>query len=103
LRYLVVSLVTICMHVVQLPMSPGEYVNNITGTFDANGVTSLQFTTNKGPRDLYGRRAGTDFSVPLPDKAVAGNHNGAVLGFFGRSGGDSLLALGVYVGLVPNP
>ena len=90
------------MHVVQLPIRPGEYVNKIIGTFDTNGVTSLQFFSNKGEAALYGRRTGTYFSVPLPDNAVAGNP-AAVLGFFGRSGGDSLAALGVYVGVVPQP
>ncbi|CAM0953237.1 unnamed protein product [Alopecurus aequalis] len=87
-----------------LPIRPGEYVNNITGTFDDYGVTSLQFTTNKGAAVLCGRRSGTNFSVPLPDNAVAGhpNHNTAVLGFFGRSEGDSLAALGVYVGSCPS-
>lgn len=83
-------------------MKQGEYVNNITGTADANGVTSLELTTNKGQRQLYGRGLGTAFSVPLPDNAVVGKHNGAVLGFFGRSG-NSLLSLGVYVGVAPNP
>lgn len=83
----------------------GEYVNNITGSFDANGVTSLQFTTNQQPEgyDLYGRCTGTNFSVLLPDNAVVGNRNGAVLGFFGRPGGDGLDALGVYVGVAPQP
>jgi hypothetical protein len=89
-----------------LPIGPGEYVSNIIGTFDANGVTSLEFFTNKGgtiPKKIYGRRSGTFFSVPLPDNGVVGNpnRNGAVLGFFGRSGGDSLAALGVYVGVAP--
>uniref|UniRef100_A0A8I6YTA2 Jacalin-type lectin domain-containing protein n=1 Tax=Hordeum vulgare subsp. vulgare TaxID=112509 RepID=A0A8I6YTA2_HORVV len=86
-------------------LNQGEYVDNIFASFDDdNGVNSLRFTTNKknvhGP---YGRLSGTVFSVPLPDKAVVGNHNGAVVGFFGRSGGDGLVALGVYVGLAPNP
>jgi hypothetical protein len=91
--------------VVQLPIRPGEYINNITGTFDTNGVTSLQFTTNKDATSMYGRRSGTFFSVPLPDNAVVGNpnRNGTVLGFFGRSGGDGLAALGVYVGVAPEP
>ncbi|KAE8781022.1 hypothetical protein D1007_45778 [Hordeum vulgare] len=86
-------------------LNQGEYVDNIFASFDDdNGVNSLRFTTNKkyvhGP---YGRLSGTVFSVPLPDKAVVGNQNGAVVGFLGRSGGDGLVALGVYVGLAPNP
>lgn len=28
-------------------MKQGEYVNNITGTADANGVTSLELTTKR--------------------------------------------------------
>jgi len=81
-------------------LKQGEYVNNISGTTaDGNGVTSLKFTTNQ-KRDYgpFGCERGTAFSVPLPD----GMHNGAVVGFFGRSG-DSLVALGVYVGLAPKP
>jgi len=39
-----------------LPIGPGEYVSNITGTFDANGITSLQFTNNKEVANMYGCR-----------------------------------------------
>ncbi|XP_071683172.1 mannose/glucose-specific lectin-like [Lolium perenne] len=80
-------------------MSPGEYVNNFSGTFDDYGVTSLKFTTNQqnvhGP---YGYPSGTAFSVPLPNDR---DDNGAMVGFFGHSG-ESLMALGIYVGLVSN-
>ncbi|KAK1691875.1 hypothetical protein QYE76_008572 [Lolium multiflorum] len=77
----------------------GEYVNKITGTTAGdNRVTSLKFTTNQ-ERDYgpFGSDRGNAFSVPLPD----GEHNGAVVGFFGRSG-KSHVDLGVYVGLAPN-
>lgn len=87
------------MHTFRLEQ--GEYVNGISGTTaDGYGVTSLKFTTNLNRRGHgpFGGNGGTAFSVPLPD----GTHNGAVVGFFGVKG-DSLLALGVYVGLAPNP
>ncbi|XP_044410289.1 mannose/glucose-specific lectin-like [Triticum aestivum] len=75
-------------------LNEGEYVKDMTGTFDLDGVTSLKFTTNREHvHGLYGRLSGTDFRVPLPDNAVVGNdgnHNGGVLGFFGGSGGNSL-------------
>nr|XP_051206768.1 mannose/glucose-specific lectin-like isoform X3 [Lolium perenne] len=80
-------------------ISPGEYVNNFSGTFDDYGVTSLKFTTNQqnvhGP---YGYPSGTAFSVPLPNDR---DDNGAMVGFFGHSG-ESLMALGIYIGLVSN-
>lgn len=77
-------------------LNPGEYVNNLSGTSDDYGVTSLKFTTNKqqmhGP---YGSPSGTAFSVPLPNDR---DDNGAVVAFFGLSG-KTIVALGVYVGL----
>ncbi|KAF7081863.1 hypothetical protein CFC21_085768 [Triticum aestivum] len=88
-------------------LNEGEYVKDMTGTFDLDGVTSLKFTTNREHvHGLYGRLSGTDFRVPLPDNAVVGNdgnHNGGVLGFFGGSGGNSLVVLGVFVGVAPAP
>jgi len=85
----------------QFSLNQDEYVNDIFGTTaDGNGVTSLKFTTN--PNNVHGPfgfERGTAFSVPLPDDR---DDNGAVVSFFGRTG-DSLVALGVYVGLAPKP
>lgn len=86
-------------------MSPGEYVNNITGTTDGYGVTSIKFSTNfnKEGYGPFGCRSGAAFSVPLPDNGTEdGQDNGAAVAFFGRSG-DTLIAIGVYVGLAPKP
>lgn len=85
-------------------MNEGEYVNCITGTTDDYGVTSLKLTTNQ---DVYGpfgcsfNSTDSAFSVPLPDNSTGVNPNGAVVAFFGRSG-NSLVAIGTYVGLEPN-
>lgn len=84
-------------------MSPGEYVNSISGTTDSYGVTSIKFSTNfnKEGYGPYGCSSGTAFSVPLPDNGTNdGQDNGAAVAFFGRSG-DTLIAIGVYVGLAP--
>lgn len=99
-------------------MSPGEYLNNVSGTFDDDGVTSLKFTTNQAVYGPYGCERGTAFSVPLPDDC---DDNGTVSGLFGRcrpyrddndrhdndSSGEAmpsyLNAIGVYVGLAPKP
>lgn len=82
-------------------MNEGEYVNSITGTADGYGVTSLKVTTNQDSYGPFGCRSGTAFSVPLPDNSTDVNPNGAVVAFFGRSG-DSLAAIGAYVGVAPN-
>ena len=84
-------------------MSPGEYVNNITGTTDGYGVTSIKFYTNFNTEGYgpFGCRSGSAFGVPLPDNATEDEQdNGAAVAFFGRSG-DYLIAIGVYVGIAP--
>lgn len=83
-------------------MNQGEYVNNITGTYDSYGVTCLNFDTNEGASHTFGCYSGTTFSVPLPDSTTDDNDddNGAAVAFFGSSG-DSLIAIGAYVGVGP--
>jgi len=96
------------MHVVQFSMNEGEYVNSITGAADSYGVTYLKFTTNLGVE--YGpfgcqSDSATPFSVALPDCGTEDGHykrNGALVAFFGRAG-DSLVAIGAYVGVAPMP
>ena len=74
-----------------ITMGHGEYVNQVSGTADEIGVTSLKFATNTGVEyGTYGYPSGTAFSVPLQQG------NGDALSFFGRAG-DSLVALGTYV------
>lgn len=82
-------------------MNEGEYVNSITGTYDSYGVTYLNFSTNQGASHPFGCNSGTTFSVPLPDNGVADDgDSGAAVAFFGSSG-DSLVAIGAYVGVAP--
>lgn len=86
-------------------MNQGEYVNKITGSFDDYGVTMLKFTTNQNEYGPFGCRSGTSFSVELPDNSTedgVDKQNGAVVAFFGNSG-DSLVAIGAYIGVAPKP
>nr|AAM18206.1 jacalin-like protein LEM2 [Hordeum vulgare subsp. vulgare] len=82
-------------------MNQSEYVSSITGAYDTYGITFLNFDTNQGASHTFGRNpsAGTKtFSVPLPDNGAL--DDAAAVAFFGSSG-DSLVAIGAYVGVAP--
>lgn len=68
----------------QIYMNQGEHVNDVSGTSNSRGVTSLKIVTNQGCP------AGDAFSVPLRQG------KNEVVAFFGHSG-DTLKSLGVYV------
>lgn len=75
-----------------IPLGEIQHVYHVSGTMDAVGVTSLMFMTNTGAEyGPYGHQSGDFFSLPLDQQ-----HQGQVLGFFGRST-DRLVALGMYV------
>lgn len=71
-------------------MNQGEHVNDVSGTSNSRGVTSLKIVTNQGDRGTYGCPAGDAFSVPLRQG------KNEVVAFFGHSD-DTLKSLGVYV------
>jgi hypothetical protein len=73
-----------------IKMGLGEHLNNVSGTADDSGITSLQLETNQTKHGPYGCPAGAAFSMPLQQG------KGKVVAFFGRSG-NTLKALGVYV------
>ncbi|GJN03369.1 hypothetical protein PR202_ga20806 [Eleusine coracana subsp. coracana] len=68
-----------------------EFLIEVSGTFDAAGITSLTFVTSSGAEyGPYGFPLGTPFSLSLH------HSNSHIIGFFGRSDGV-LNALGLYL------
>ncbi|RLN28671.1 protein ENHANCED DOWNY MILDEW 2-like [Panicum miliaceum] len=93
-----------------IQFEPTEYVKELSGSVGPTQgtltVTYLRIETNMKSYVLYDE--GTDlfptlplFGVPMPEKEVPFSlpvpENTSIVGFFGRAGGDTLDAIGVYV------
>ncbi|KAK3119857.1 hypothetical protein QOZ80_9AG0676470 [Eleusine coracana subsp. coracana] len=72
-----------------ISIKEGEYVVEVSGTYDNNCVTSLAIITNFTTYNYGKDDSGIPFKVPVK--------NGKIVGFFGNAGTSGLNSLGVYV------
>lgn len=76
----------------QIQLSPGEYLTNISGTIRKHKgvevVGSLQFHTNLTTYGAFGKPEGTSFGIAM--------RGAEIVGFNGRSG-NYLDSIGIFV------